>query len=583
MLGMLHQQLLLLLARQALAATAADDEEVVITPSQAIAYCGEPECSKYLIVEAENFSTAPTTTGSSWVPQAWAHDANLFSSDVSNVFMNRRAYLHAAANATVGAPAAATVNIPAAGQYTILARYEAGYRFSSPYNVTMHQGSKVVYQQMYGLRTSPKVWFAAGCSDRYGGLAMLDAECRYNYGTTENMVWEGPSPSGNYSAALQKGPATIVLTVADAAGDITERNVDTLLLTMNTSDILMRLGPSGKSRPLQLDGLIGTQEGEVFAQIESHEDRQMNITLPLTSSRSPLWEDKLIYPVVTWKCVHIDPKNRSSPENCTKLITTGCTAGARGRLTVAPPAPDFKKCAACAANYSALHNCSAAQSAWACAPAGDMQPSDATAVATCSNKIEDEMRRACLPKPSKPPAALPASASKCVTFVLAPRQKTEWTDVGRVIDTMNHATWNLPAGNYTLTLGLKDSTTGKMKPLGVFPSNNTPLQILTDASTRASGRVRPRAADFWELYKKLKVLESGLPGKPPTHIPIFASTFQRNMPQGGLGAKNGTGLPDPKYKAAQADFEAMFAISPVDVNSGVPQVSTTAWRTDVSS
>ena len=51
----------------------------------------------------------------------------------------------------------------------------------------------------------------------------------------------------------------------------------------------MRLGPSGKSRPLQLDGLIGTQEGEVFAQIESHEDTQMNITLPLTSSRSPLW------------------------------------------------------------------------------------------------------------------------------------------------------------------------------------------------------------------------------------------------------------------------------------------------------
>eukprot|EP01043_Picozoa_sp_COSAG02_P088053 COSAG02_NODE_25227_length_665_cov_0.955830_1_plen_120_part_01 len=120
---------------------------------------------------------------------------------------------------------------------------------------------------------------------------MLSAECRYNYGTTENMVWEGPSLSGNYTMPLQQGPATVTLTVANAQGDITARNVDTLLLTMNASDIAMRL--AGKSRPLQLDGLIGTQEGEVFAKLESHEDQEMNITLPLTSSRSPLWEGKL--------------------------------------------------------------------------------------------------------------------------------------------------------------------------------------------------------------------------------------------------------------------------------------------------
>lgn len=114
----------------------------------------------------------------------------------------------------------------------------------------------------------------------------------------------------------------------------------------------------------------------------------------------------------------------------------------------------------------------------------------------------------------------------------------------------------------------------------MFPSGNAPLQILTDASTRASRRMRPRAADFWELYAKLKALEPQLPGKPPTSVPVFASTYQRDMPQGGLGAKNGTGRPDPKYKAAQSDFEAMFGISPVDVNEGVGSgVSKDAWRT----
>lgn len=92
--------------------------------------------------------------------------------------------------------------------------------------------------------------------------------------------------------------------------------------------------------------------------------------------------------------------------------------------------------------------------------------------------------------------------------------------------------------------------------------------------------MRPRAADFWELYSKLKALEAQLPGKPPTNVPVFASTYQRDMPRGGLGAANGTGRPDPKYKAAQSDFEAMLGISPVDVNEAADgSVSKDAWRT----
>jgi hypothetical protein len=429
-----------------------------LTPTQTIAYCPGPSCSKYLIVEAENFTVDGDghEAEDSWSPQEWAHDPNLFASDVSNVFMNRRAYLHADAIAPVGATATATVTVPAGGNYTLMARYEAGYRFSSPFNITVKQGAdaRVVYQQQYGLRSSPKVWGFAGCTDRYGGLAMLDAECRYNYGTTENMVWEGPSLSGNYTMSLQQGHATVTLTVAEAQGDITVRNVDTLLLTMNTSDIRMRL--AGKSRPLQLDGLIGTQEGEVFAKLESHEDQEMNLTLPLTSSRSPLWEGKLIYPVVAWKCTHVDPKNRSSAENCTQFITTGC--GDRGRVVVAPAPPDLKRCHACAANYSSLHNCTAAQQQQACAELTDVLPRSAGAK-SCETRL---MREQCFPKPVKPAAPLPIGMSECVTFNLRARQKTDWVDVGKVIDTMNHASWNLPAGNYTLTLGLKDSETVRL-------------------------------------------------------------------------------------------------------------------------
>ena len=99
------------------------------SPFQTMRHCAEPSCSQYVLVEAENFTShsgAGTPSGGSappgWVPQAWAHESNLFSSDVSNVFMNRRAFLHADANATVGSTASASIAIPAAGNYTVLLR-----------------------------------------------------------------------------------------------------------------------------------------------------------------------------------------------------------------------------------------------------------------------------------------------------------------------------------------------------------------------------------------------------------------------------------------------------------------------------
>ena len=59
----------------------------------------------------------------------------------------------------------------------------------------MVQGGANVYTQSYGLRTSPKVWGLGGCAaaGAYAGLGSLSTECRWIYGSTENMVWEGPS------------------------------------------------------------------------------------------------------------------------------------------------------------------------------------------------------------------------------------------------------------------------------------------------------------------------------------------------------------------------------------------------------
>ena len=88
-----------------------------------------------------------------WSPCVWGDDDNLFASDVSNVFLSRRAYLHADANATLGATASATVPVAAAGRYAVLARYEAGYRFSSPFRVRRAAAGQAVISLQLGRST----------------------------------------------------------------------------------------------------------------------------------------------------------------------------------------------------------------------------------------------------------------------------------------------------------------------------------------------------------------------------------------------------------------------------------------------
>jgi hypothetical protein len=156
-----------------------------------------------VVVEAENFSSAAAgCRGAPWSPCVWGADDNLFASDVSNVLHSRVGYLHADANASVSGDAAtarAIVPVPADAAYHMLVRYEAGYRFSSPFRLTAWQqdaggsGRRKAFERVYGLRTSPKVWpfWNSRAADPTNGCGPgLQGECRFSYSTTENMVWE---------------------------------------------------------------------------------------------------------------------------------------------------------------------------------------------------------------------------------------------------------------------------------------------------------------------------------------------------------------------------------------------------------
>ena len=483
-------------------------------------------------VEAENMTVSGGThcrSGDGWSPCSWAFDSNLFASDVANVFMSRRAYLHADANATLGDRAEATAPIAADGLYHVMVRYEVGYRFSSPFRVQLSQGGKELLNRVYGLRTSPRAWGNEGKREKDGSSCPpgLTPECREAFGATENNVWEGI----NNTVALRAGTVSIALTIVDVAGgtsarahgdrwaatlggfDITERNVDMVLLHPNSSDIETRLNGSlfGEHEGLSFDTLVDNQFGEVFAKVKSHSDKGMHLTFPRTHNRSPIWEHRTYYPIWTNSTARTKGSKAAVPH---WAFGDGCSDGV-GKAVVIEPPPDPEK------------------------------------------------------KPAKPTKPLWTPSPWCINLRLEPRSTTGWIDVGRMLDTFDHSELALPVGNYSVTFGVKDFKTGEIAeifgPVDAFPASAASRpghpacsqSTLIDASIRASRRLRPDDADFWRIYGQLK--DTAVHGRPPTEVPIFAYTFSR----GWLSSMDcpGTGVVNATYSRAQLDFEMMMGLS----------------------
>ena len=119
-------RVLLLCCAAAAATTNPSGEEGVVRQGASPAVSRGAQRKAYfnrttVIMEGENFTDAaaaasgatPGCRGAAWSACAWGDGGNLFASDVSNVFMSRRAYLHADANETYGAKATAVVPIDA--------------------------------------------------------------------------------------------------------------------------------------------------------------------------------------------------------------------------------------------------------------------------------------------------------------------------------------------------------------------------------------------------------------------------------------------------------------------------------------
>ena len=231
----------------------AQTPQAAVEAAQAIPYFE----ATYHVVEAENFTVAPGGIG--WAPKRWASDPNYFASVCFNTFMSRRGYLHAPSTATAG-NATATVTIAAAGQYAVLVRYEGLATHDAAFRVVIEQAGAVQYDRTYGRLTNWKMWAftgsrRAGAPNRGGlngtvcaaeGPYALAQACMWNYGATENMLYEGAGNAtvGHPQVQLQPGPATITLTLDGVYGGDgspplhrADRNLDLVMLTSNLTDL----------------------------------------------------------------------------------------------------------------------------------------------------------------------------------------------------------------------------------------------------------------------------------------------------------------------------------------------------------
>ena len=252
-----------------------------------------------LIVEAENFTVVGDGEGGNWAPIKWGA-GNYFATTIDNVFLSRQAALHAPAS-TRHAKAVASVEIPQSGQFAVLVRQEAVFHFSAGFRLQIAQSGKTVFDRRYGMREDVKMW--AFTAARLSGGMQLDipgacppellvAECSWTYGSVENNLWEGV----NTSVQLSQGPATITLTIdksttanstasteARDGGTLdADRNVDTILLTTNATDVMSRAlfyESGGLSVPL--DGLL-TQAGEVYFKFSNLGSEPLSMTIPYT-------------------------------------------------------------------------------------------------------------------------------------------------------------------------------------------------------------------------------------------------------------------------------------------------------------
>ncbi len=238
--------------------------------------------------EAEEFQVVQPkkTDQPGWKAQPWGD--NYYAATFANCFLSRKAFLGAPEQCdTTVASTTAVITQP--GNYLVLARYEACYRFETQFTIKIEQNGKTVFDRRYGARDNTKIW---AFGEKY------QEEVAWSWGAVENVVWEGylgPDQQNTY-AALQPGLATLSLIAGKQTGDAAKRNVDLVLLTTDEPQVADRVAKEGY---LPLDGML-TQAGDVYLRATNLGVAAATASVSPMQQHSPYWVH-----LRTWKAVSI--------------------------------------------------------------------------------------------------------------------------------------------------------------------------------------------------------------------------------------------------------------------------------------
>ena len=245
-----------------------------------------------IFCEAEEFKVEKGL----WQAKNWGE--NYFAATFANTFLSRKAFLSAPEQCDESI-ASINARIDKEGDYLVLARYEAPYRFETQFRIKIEQDKKILMDRIYGARENLKIW-------AFG--QKLKNEVAWDWGAVENIVWEGHDALVH----LKPGIVKISLIAGKQPEPAAKRNVDIIMLTTDIEQVKMRIE---KESYLPLDGWL-TQAGDVWMKVRNTGNEKLNIKGGNFQEHSPYWVH-----LRKWKGIDISVE----PGQTTDWIEVGST------------------------------------------------------------------------------------------------------------------------------------------------------------------------------------------------------------------------------------------------------------------
>ena len=177
----------------------------------------------------------------------------------------------------------------------------------------------------------------------------------------------------------------------------------------------------------------------------------------------------------------------------------------------------------------------------------------------------------------------------CGRIDVEPRNTSDWVEVGKYLDTLNHGSWLIEPRYAAITVGVRRRPGDDIVPVARFPDSGEwkggDMFMLFDACVACSGRMRKPLSDFEEVMAVVDNHTATAENwHPPTLTPVYAITFV-DPPVSYPG-----GIPivldnrsAKEYTAKRTRFIEAYGLTPLspctNVSCSSGMIGAEVWRT----